>query len=264
MRKEKRPYVIMRMTMSVDARIAPGPDMTQFDPDPVRSLLPDESSLEKKISKTIKADWHQGGKLYGSWTFVRKNDPVIQLPAFTGNPQELYEDFLPEEIVSKTQHWSILIDGQGRYRTGYKGADTPGNHVLHVVSSSVPAEYLAFLRSERIPYLVGGQKHADLPDALAKLRSKLGLSAILLMGGGTLNGAMIRENLVDEIHLVVLPALFGGYRTPTLVDCDELTSETALPFLDLLSIETEQSGLLWLHYKVRSSGTNDDGQKTIA
>ena len=252
MQKENRPYVIMRMSMSVDGRIALGPDMTMFDSHPANAWLPDESSIGKNISETIEAEWHPGGDLYGSWTFVRKDDPLKELPPFTGSVQNLYEDFLPEDIVSKTRHWVILIDGRGRYRTGYKGTETPGNHILHIVSSSVPADYLAFLRAEQIPYFIGGHGHADLPDALSKMYAKLGMRAVCLLGGGTLNGAMIQKNLVDEIHLEVIPALFGGRRTPTLVDCDELTSGTTIPYLELLSAESGQDGYLWLHYKVHA------------
>ena len=250
MQKENRPYVIMRMSMSVDGRIAPGPDRTMFDPHPVDALFAEGSSLEKRISETIEAEWHPGGALYGSWTFVRKDDPLKELPPFTGSVQDLYEDFLPDDVVSETRHWLVLVDGRGRGRSGYKGTETPGNHILHVVSSSVPADYLGFLRDQQIPYLIGGQEHADLSGALSKMRAKLGLRAVCLLGGGTLNGAMVREHLVDEIHLIVMPALFGGRKTPTLVDCDDLTSETSLPFLELQSVEAAENGLLWLHYRV--------------
>jgi len=259
MQKENRPYVIMKMAMSVDGRIAPGPDMTMFDRHPVNALLPDEPSIGKIISESIEAEWHPGGDLFGSWTFVRKDDPLKELPPFTGSAKDLYEDFLPEDVVSETRHWAILVDGRGRGRTGYKGTETPGNHVLHVCSSSVPADYLAFLRAEQIPYLIGGHEHADLPDALSKMHTKLGLHVVCLLGGGTLNGAMIQNNLVDEIHLEVIPVLFGGRRTPTLVDCDELTSGTTIPYLELLSTESGQDGYLWLHYKVHAKPFTIDG-----
>jgi len=235
--------------MSVDGRVAVGPDMTMFDPNPLVSVLPDESSLWDRISQAIEAEWHPGGAIFGSGTFIRENDPVKDLPVFTGDTEILYEDYLPVDVVAKTQYWSVFIDGRGRGRSGYKG-EPLGNHVIHVVSESAPAEYMAFLRSKQIPYLVGGRDHADLHAALSKLRSKLGVRVVCLMGGGTLNGVMIRERLVDEIHLVILPALYGGRQTPTLVDCDVLTSGSALPVLELLSTQSEQNGLLWLHYRV--------------
>jgi 2,5-diamino-6-(ribosylamino)-4(3H)-pyrimidinone 5'-phosphate reductase len=251
MQKMNRPYVIMKMGMSVDGRIAPGPDMTMFDPNPVNALLPNGTRLDKQISTAIEAEWHPGGTLYGSWTFVRRDDPVKELPAFTGNVDDLYKDFLPEDVVSKTQHWNILIDGRGRYRTGYKCTETPGQHIIHVVSESVPADYLAFLQTEQIPYIMSGHEHADLPDALSKLHDILGLKAVDLVGGGTLNGVMVRNNLVDEIHIGVTPVLFGGDWTPTLVDGNILSSDM-LPLLELKSVQTDENGYVWLHYLVNA------------
>lgn len=61
MQRAHRPYVIMRMSMSLDGRIALGPDMTMFDAHPVQKLLPDESSLGNRISEAIEAQWHPGG-----------------------------------------------------------------------------------------------------------------------------------------------------------------------------------------------------------
>jgi riboflavin biosynthesis pyrimidine reductase len=36
--------------------------------------------------------------------------------------------------------------------------------------------------------------------------------AVRLEGGGTLNGAMLRAGLIDEIHLIVQPMLIGGHQ----------------------------------------------------
>jgi 2,5-diamino-6-(ribosylamino)-4(3H)-pyrimidinone 5'-phosphate reductase len=187
-----------------------------------------------------------------AWKLVHRTQrrPLKELQGFTGNAKELYEDYLPENVISETRGWAIIVDGQGRCRHGYKGTENPGGHSIHIVSSSVPSDYLAFLQTEQIPYLIGGHEHADLTEALSKLHSKLGLRAIKVIGGGTLNGVMVSNQLVDEIHLIVTPALFGGERTPTLVDCEALTFGPTMPVLELLSSEADPNGLVWLHYKV--------------
>jgi len=259
MQKESRPYVIMQMSISVDGRIALGPDMTMFDTHPASALLPEESPLWEKVTEAIETEWHPQGTLMGSGTLQRNDAPLQELPAFTGDASGLYEDFLPEDVVAKTQTWAILIDGRGRCRSGYKATETPGHHILHVVSASAPADYLAYLRVEHIPYLIGGHEHADLTSALSKLHAKLGVRVVRLWGGGTLNGVMLRKNLVDEIHLIVKPVLIGGHRTPTLADCDDLTPETTPAILELLSVKTERDGFLWLHYKVRAKQPQIDG-----
>ena len=60
--------------------------------------------------------------------------------------------------------------------------------------------YLAFSRRERIPYLIGGQAQVDLESALNKLYTILDVRAIRLWEGGTLNGALLRAGLMDEMH----------------------------------------------------------------
>ncbi len=242
----------MQMAVSVDGRIALGPDMTMFDTHPADALMPDDSALWEKVSRAIEEQWHPGGTIMGSGTVMKNGAPLRELPVHDGNSGCLYEDFLPEDVLAGTGTWAILVDGRGRCRSGYKATETPGNHILHLVSASAPAEYLAFLRSKNIPYLIGGDGHADLERALFKLHEKLGLNAVRLWGGGTQNGVMLRKGLVDEVHLILRPVIIGGRGTPTLTDYDDLAPDGTPALLELLSVTTEAEGCLWLHYRVRS------------
>jgi 2,5-diamino-6-(ribosylamino)-4(3H)-pyrimidinone 5'-phosphate reductase len=251
MQKRDRPHVVLQMVASIDGRIAFGPGLTQFDdPHPASDLIPNSDSIWKKVSDAIEAEWHPQGSMFGSRTFQRENAPLLKLPDFEGDPQSLYDDFLPKEVIDNTRDWAILVDGQGRGRSGYKATENPGGHILHLVSYSAPIEYLAFLRRKRIPYLIGGQQHADLKGALCKLRGTLGVRTIRLFGGGTLNGVMLRAGLIDQIHLVVWPMLLGGNRTPTLADCNDLLPGEQPAVLKLVSAQAQEDGHLWLHYEV--------------
>jgi diaminohydroxyphosphoribosylaminopyrimidine deaminase/5-amino-6-(5-phosphoribosylamino)uracil reductase len=57
--------------------------------------------------------------------------------------------------------------------------------------------------------------HLDLPRALARLAEE-GLTSLLCEGGGGLAAALLRADLVDEVHWFVAPRLLGGDARPAL------------------------------------------------
>ena len=252
MPSDDRPHVVMQMSASIDGRIALGPALTMFDTHPASDALPEEGDLWARVTAAIEEAWRPQAKMMGSGTVQREDAPWRELAGFDGDAASLYVDYLPDEVVSRTSHWQVLVDGRGRCRGGYKATEKAGDHILHLVSFTAPPEYLAFLRDERIPYLVGGQVHADLRGALRKLRALLGVRALLLWGGGILNGAMLRGGLIDEVHLILKPALIGGRRTPTLADCDDLADDERPAVLELVSARPQEHGFVWLHYRVVS------------
>jgi riboflavin biosynthesis pyrimidine reductase len=254
MSAKKRPYVVLQMAASIDGRIAFAPDLTMFDQHPAARLLPDGAPVWNKVAAAIEADWHPTGTMMGSGTVLRRDARLKDLPPVERDGTLLYQDFLPAEVVEPTRTWAILVDGRGRCRSGYKATETPGNHILHLTSRAAPAEYLAFLRRERIPYLVDGEAHVDVRTALPKLSAVLGLRVIRLWGGGTLNGVMFRHRLVDEVHQIVQPVVIGGAATPTLVDCADLQPGEDPAVLRLLNARTEDAGYVWLHYRVENAG----------
>ena len=65
----------------------------------------------------------------------------------------------------------------------------------------------------------------DLVEVVGKLPS-LGVSHLLLEGGGELNFSMLQVGLIDEIYLTICPLIFGGRDAPTSFDGDRLHSRT--------------------------------------
>ncbi|MDH6671817.1 diaminohydroxyphosphoribosylaminopyrimidine deaminase/5-amino-6-(5-phosphoribosylamino)uracil reductase [Paenibacillus sp. LBL] len=59
----------------------------------------------------------------------------------------------------------------------------------------------------------GEGPRVDLKAAIAKL-GQMGISSILLEGGGTLNGAMLEQKLVDRLIQFIAPKIIGGYDAP--------------------------------------------------
>lgn len=49
----------------------------------------------------------------------------------------------------------------------------------------------------------------DLHAALYHLATRYGVSKVRVKSGGALNGVLLREGLVDEVHLLVHPTIAG-------------------------------------------------------
>jgi riboflavin biosynthesis pyrimidine reductase len=80
------------------------------------------------------------------------------------------------------------------------------------------------------------------------MQDRLGATCVLSQAGGGLNGAVLRAGLVDEICLMVLPAIVGGSGTPPLFDGPDLQDDESPAGLELLDSQIETDGLLWLRY----------------
>jgi riboflavin-specific deaminase-like protein len=63
-----------------------------------------------------------------------------------------------------------------------------------------------------------GKSEINFPAALRWLREKWKVKRLLCEGGGELHSALIRADLLDELHLTVCPKIFGGRNAPTIGD----------------------------------------------
>lgn len=123
---------------------------------------------------------------------MSESEIADELPVYDGDAAALYTHFLPEDITgqpSPPHYWLTVVDSRGRVRWTEKHA---GWDVLVLVARSTPADYLAYLRRERVCYLVAGEERVDLTRGLVALSTELGVSCVLSTGGGGLNGALLR------------------------------------------------------------------------
>jgi riboflavin-specific deaminase-like protein len=85
-----------------------------------------------------------------------------------------------------------------------------------------------------------------LTTMMRRLRSAYDVRSVLCEGGPTLFGALLQEDLVDELFLSLAPKLTGGGRSPGI------TSGASLPELRKLSLvwAIESDSSLYLRYSV--------------
>jgi 2,5-diamino-6-(ribosylamino)-4(3H)-pyrimidinone 5'-phosphate reductase len=251
----KRPRLMVHTVASADGRVSLGDNRTGFDDvgdERWQAIWASDTSLEESV-RALVSRYQPQVLLEGSGSFATEGASLSELPPAELDPAELHRDFLPGEVVHAPDHrgWFAVVDGRGRIRAGLKEfPGWEGWRTLHLVSHATPPEYLAFLRRCEIPYLIAGRGHVDLEQIMAKLRSLLGVTCVVCTAGSRLNGALLRAGLVDEVSLVLLPAVIGGSETPQLFRCAELGPSDWPTHLELLSVEGESQGRVCLRYRV--------------
>jgi riboflavin biosynthesis pyrimidine reductase len=228
-----KPHVICHMVTSVDGKVLgdrwgklPGGGTTA-------SLF--ESTAE---SFGIPA-W-----LVGTTTMKEFMGEEQRLP--TGGPRVPREDFLADP---KARRFAIGTDARGVLR--FQKGDVDGDHVVLLVSERVSQGYLRHLREAGVSYLFCGEDRVDLPRALDKVGEALRLKKLMLQGGGTFNGAMLKAGLVDELSQIIVPIADGGGPTVTGVfDAPGEPLPKAAARLKLESHEVLPGGAVWLRYRL--------------
>jgi riboflavin biosynthesis pyrimidine reductase len=251
-----RPKVVLYVGASVDGRITFGTHSTMFDaykePE-LYGMLCSGGEWEDFRNKIFDIH-HPDMYLEGCNMLVSELDELIKLPVYEGEKDYLYEDFLPDEILKRhgRKTWTSVVDGRGRFRNGYTAqCDDPETNMIHLTSRAAPAEYLAFLRSRNLPYMIEGKEHVDLPKMLRKLRDQLDVRCIATSSGGKLSGALIRASLLDEINILLGPIIVGGFTVPTLFASPEPKWPDIPPNkLKLIECKQLENDKLWLRYKV--------------
>ncbi|MGM0405809.1 MAG: dihydrofolate reductase family protein [Thermoplasmatota archaeon] len=245
----KRPYVILGVSASIDGRISLGPNRTMMDMDERDSVLGTEkewNDFRDQLEYIYNFDvWMDGSNM-----LVKEGQELKELEPFEDDENTLYEDYLPDDIVSQPDLKGFLavVDGRGRVRGGYPGEDN--RPLIHLVSNSVPPEYLNFLRKKKIPYLITGEEKVDLEKILEKMKSKLNIEKVLTTSGGRLSGALLRKGLLDEINILFNPVIIGGYETPTLFASPDLKEDEWPTRLKHLMTQIEPDGTIRVRYKV--------------
>jgi 2,5-diamino-6-(ribosylamino)-4(3H)-pyrimidinone 5'-phosphate reductase len=224
-----RPYVICHMGPSIDGRIVTAN----------WGSVPGHSAAYERTARTFDAD---------AWIIGRVS--MEPYAGKTGVPHRKVKHPIPRTDFiadSEAESYAIAIDPSGKLTWQSNAID--GEHVITIVSERVSDDYLAFLRSKGVSYLVGGRASIDLKRVLGKLAKAFGIRKLLLEGGGKINGSFLTADLIDELSVVIAPVADGSIGTPTVFDA------TAGPgpsrHLRLISVRRLKSDLVWLRYRVR-------------
>ena len=221
------PHVILYNAVSLDGRI------TGFNAD-------------VELYYELASNWDIDAVLMGSNTV---------LTGFQAEPGEIREEDLElmvnrEKDPDDSRPFLVIPDSKGQIGIWNELFKMPYlRDIIVLCSKSTPEEYLNFLKERNIEYIVTGEKQVDLRAALEKLNSIYGIKSIRVDSGGILNGALITEELADEIHLLIHPELVGSANKTSIFDSNDLDSLNSIK-LKLVHINKLKDDIIWIKYTI--------------
>jgi len=147
----------------------------------------------------------------------------------------------------------VVLDAHGKIAWGR--SDIGGDPIVAVLCEAVSDAHLAGLRGEGVSYIFAGKSQLNLALTLEILNRELGVKRLLLEGGGGTNGAFLRAGLVDELNLVICPAVDGAKGAPSVFDSSEAESDRRAPVtaMTLESSKALDGGAMLLRYRIQNA-----------
>lgn len=228
-----KPHVICHMCTTIDGRI----------------LSNRWAGLPARISsgrlfETTAASFGIGAWLVGTTTMKEFADGNFKLKAAKEQIERVDHVANP-----KAKSFAIGADAKGVLR--YRRNEVDGDHVVLLVSELVSNDYLAHLRSAGVSYLFCGRDHVDVRIALHKIADVLGIRKLLLEGGGTFNGAVLKAGLIDEISQVIVPVIDGGTGIAGICDIPGKAPRKSAATLRITWHKKLPGGVSWFRYRLR-------------
>lgn len=228
-----RPYVICHMLQSIDGKVT-GKFTTG-------QSCPSANEAYYDIHRAYHADGFACGRITMNESFT--HDYMPNLSKF--EPTTDLSDYIAK---GDYKFFAVALDRYGRlgWRDSCIHDDDPGYdkaHIIEIVCEQVDKRYLTYLRSIGVSYIIAGDgEHLEIDNALEKLKKNFGINKLLLEGGSIINGWFQREDLIDEVSLVIAPAIASGRESPLFYNSKSL---------DLTHIETRSftNGVIALRYK---------------
>ncbi len=144
-----------------------------------------------------------------------------------------------------------MADGRGRVRHWRYWLSQPYWRAgVALCSRATPPEHLAFLEKIGVDRITAGGDRVDLRAALEELNLGHGVTTVRVDAGGTLNGALLRAGLVDEVSLLIHPQLAGGETASSIFRAPDLPGFEGVIGLRLTHLEKLAGDVVWVRYEV--------------
>jgi riboflavin biosynthesis pyrimidine reductase len=229
-----KPYVICHMMVSLDGRIHPSRWTASPDGD-------------RKAWTTVYEDVH--GTLGGDAWLVGRVTMGEMSKGTAHPPASLGKVARPHHFAKRDAGtYAIAFDRSGKLH--FAKSDIGGDHVVVLLGPGVPDAHLAELAGDGISYVVAPDEAMAARPLLELLGRELGIKRLLVEGGGNVNGSLMAAGVVDEVSLLVAPAIDGALGVTGVFEVPEATGLAGKVRLRLLGTDALAHGVVRLRYAV--------------
>jgi 2,5-diamino-6-(ribosylamino)-4(3H)-pyrimidinone 5'-phosphate reductase len=198
-------------------------------------------NTDSKLYYEIASKWNVDAVLMGSNTLLN---------GFNVETGELYGWANSDDEINS---FPLLVvpDSGGKIRIWDKVLQLSFiKDILVLCSRSTPQEYMNFLDEMNIKYMVIGYNKVNLGIALEELNTQFGVISLRVDSGGTLNGILLRDDLVDEVGVLLNPVMIGGISPNSIYTAPDLKTSEEVIDLKLIKIEQLKNETIFLQYRV--------------
>jgi riboflavin biosynthesis pyrimidine reductase len=227
-----KPYVSILMVTSIDGRLHPS--RFTSSPDGTRR---DWSTQYEKVHASLRADaW-----LVGRITMAEMSKAAAHAPS---KPAAVRRPIHVATAGAAT--FAVALDPSGKLH--FERGEVGGDHVIVLLGQDVPDSHLAELAADGVSYIVAEKSDIDLAVVLDVLAREFGIKHLVVEGGAATNGAFLAAGLVDELRVLVAPAVDGGENVQGIVAYrDGLAGRVRMQFK---SVDALDHGVVQLCYSV--------------
>ncbi len=144
----------------------------------------------------------------------------------------------------------VVPDSSGRLKNWNHWRKQPyWKDGVALCSLATSKSHLDYLQEQHIRTIIAGHDHVNLKKALEELYEQYAVKVIRVDSGGTLNGALLRAGLVDEISVLLNPCLVGGASSNSLFRALDLPASGGTIQLLLTHMEKLRDDIVCLRYE---------------
>jgi len=237
MKNRTKPTVICHMISSIDGRLQVERYSKLFDSENQNFGLETYLDLGLKIDADA---W-----MIGKGTVQAMGCDQLFQAVENVAPRD-FNTFVSDKTSSR---WCVVFDSKGQIL--FPNNRLENDNIIVVLGEKVSQAYLDDLKSKQISYCFAGKDGKDHHLALSVLHSEFGIKTLLLEGGGILNGAYLKEGLIDEISILLYPGIDGMSGVSSIFEYKGNSNHPAQgQSLELVDLQKLEKGFVWFRYKV--------------